>query len=174
MIPEPISFTGRLELQDLLDIHRYHSRVVMRGSIRALASVFSLFFAGLVIAAWILGGFKPVMLALLIFCAYFPFGWWITDRIAVRRRHARQPDKQIETTVKFTNDSISCANVRGDARLNWNLIFAVLDTPRGLLFLLPDNIIWFWLPQRLFQENLLREGILNLAAEHSIEIRKIG
>jgi hypothetical protein len=40
-MPPPISFTGRLNLQDLLDIHSCHLRETVRRSIRQYAIIFS-------------------------------------------------------------------------------------------------------------------------------------
>jgi hypothetical protein len=174
MIPAPISITGRLDLQDQLDIHRCHLRVMVRTSIRWCAMIFSASLIVLVMTFGCVIEFKPVVFLALVIFAYYPFGWWIIDRLRVRMRYAAQREKFIDHTVTFTNDSVSCSSAVYDMRLNWDQIFTVVNASRGLLILLPENAIWFWLPQRLFDGNELKYYILDLAKEHLIPIRNVG
>jgi hypothetical protein len=146
---------------------------MVRGVIRWSATIFSLLFAGLIIALGFFTEFKPMMFVGLVACAYFPFGWWMSDRYRVRRHFTKNREKFIDHTVSFTEDSVSCSSAVSDVRLNWDQISTVVDAPRGLLILLPQNSIWFWLPQRLFDGNSLRDSILELSIKHSIPIRKM-
>lgn len=173
MTAEPISFTGTLSLEDLLDIHHYHSRILVRPVIQYLMRAVSLVFVGITITAGIYGGFTFNSAWVLAACAYFPFGWQWLDRRSVRRRYRRNLQHFIETTATFTDESVSTWNVEGDARLNWKQLKSVVDTPRGLLFLLPPHQIWFWLPRRVFREAEEVEAVLALAAEHQVEIRQM-
>ena len=173
VLTEPLSFTGTLTLQDTLDLHRVHSRVVLRRSIRYLMAVFSLLIATLVIWAGTRSQFTAVSFAILGLCAYFPFGWLALDRLSVARNYRRHPEHFIEHTVTFTDASISASSINADVRVNWNQLAAIVSTPRGLLFLLPPHNVWFWLPQRLFENNDHKETILAFAAEHSISIRRM-
>jgi hypothetical protein len=65
VVTEPISFTGRLSLEDFLDIHRYHSRIVIRTSIRLLMAVVSLLIAALIIFAGTHTRFVPLSFVVL-------------------------------------------------------------------------------------------------------------
>jgi hypothetical protein len=146
---------------------------MVRSVIRWSAAIFSLLFAGLIIALGFFTEFKPMMLVVLAACAYFPFGWWMTDRFRVKRHFAKNREKFIDHTITFTKDSVSSSSAVSDIRLNWDQIFKVVDATRGLLILLPENTIWIWLPQRLLVDNSLREAILDLVSEHSIPTIKI-
>ncbi len=84
MVTASISFTGKLSLQDMLDIHRYHSRFVIRTSIRQWMAVVSLLIAALIIGAGLHSHFVPFSFFVLALCAYYPFGWFLLDRWSVR------------------------------------------------------------------------------------------
>ncbi len=173
MVTEPISFTGNLSLPDVLDIHRVHSRIVLRRSIWWLMTVVSGIIAAVIIFAGLRSRFVPVSFLVLAVCAYFPFGGMLVDHWLVRRRYRRNRDKFLENTASFTNESISLVNAKSEIRVAWDLLGSVVTTPRGLLFLFPPHAIWFWLPRRLFEGNAHRESILALAAEHRVSIREM-
>ncbi len=173
MITDPISFTGRLTLEDTLDLNRFHFRCVLRRSIRLVLGVFSLLIAAAIIFAGIKSHFTVFSFLVLALCAYYPFGWLIHHRLAVAWRYRRHPDQFIDSTVTFTNESVSIANVHMDMRLNWDRLSAIVSTPRGLLFLAPPHAALFWLPQRLFDGNNHKDSIIELATEHKIPIRRM-
>lgn len=170
---EPISFTGRLSLADWLDIHRFHSRVVIRRSIRLLMSGVSLAIALLIIVTGLRSHVGLPAYIVLALCVYFPFGWMFLDRLLVRRRYARDRDAMVDTTVTFTDENVSTTNTTSDIRLSWSQVSMIVATPRGLLFLLPPHHVWFYLPQRLFCHNSQREAVLGLAAANKITIREM-
>jgi hypothetical protein len=171
MTATPISLTGRLSLEDLLDIHRYHSRIVIRTSIRILMAAVSLGIAALLVFAGRKTGFTTSTYLFLGLCAYFPFGWWLEKRLSVSSAYRRAPEKFIEHTATFTSESISLSSPKAETRLAWDQIGFITSTPRGLLFLLPPHGVWFWLPSRLFLGNSYKEAILELATEHKITIK---
>ena len=151
----------------------YHFRCVLRRSIRVLMGVFSLLIATAVIFAGIKTHFTVFLFTVLALCAYYPFGWLIHHRLAVVRRYRRHPEHYIESTVTFTNESVSISNVHMDMRLNWDRLSAIVSTPRGLLVLAPPHTALCWLPQRLFYGNNDREALLELAKEHKVLIRQM-
>ena len=173
MITEPISFTGKLTLQDSLDLDETHFRCVLRWPVRVLMAVFSALIAALVVAVSIKSGFRLVSYGILFVCAYFPFGWLLHRRLEVAWRFRRYSDKLIENTAIFTNDDITVSNALSDNRLSWECLDSVVSTPRGLLFMIPSNLAWFYLPKRLFDGNSYKDSILELAEEHEIKIHQL-
>lgn len=170
---ESLSFTGRLSLQDTLDIHRYHSRIVVRRSVWWLLATISLLIAALVIFAGWRTHFEIRNFVVLALCAYFPFGWALLDRWLIKRRYRQQAGQAADATVTFTADAVSTSHPAADIRLRWDQIACVVDTPRGLLFLLPPHAVWFWLPRRVFYGTMEREAVLALVTEHRIPIRRM-
>jgi len=168
---EPISFTGKLSLQDCLDIHRYHSRIVLRPSVRVLMVLVSILIATIVISAGISSHFELISFVVLGFCAYCSFGWFLLGRRNVRRRYKHDVARFGETTVTFTEDTVSSSDSRISIRMPWSQMASIIITPRGLLFLVPPHQTWFWLPQRLFEGNSEKEAILELATQHEIPLR---
>ncbi len=173
MTTEPISLTGTLSLQDLMDINRVHSRMLIRWPVRLLMAVVSVLIAALIIVAGRSAHFVPFSFVVLALCAYFPFGWILSGRWALRRRYHRNRDKFTEETATFTGDAVCITSAKADVRLTWDHLSCVVATPRGLLFLLPPHNIWFWLPQRVFEGNDYRDAVLKLATEHKIRIRRM-
>lgn len=173
MITQPISFTGRLSLQDALDIHRYHSRVVYGFGVRALVAVVAILIAALIVVAEMRSHFAFGSYVTLAGCAFFSCGWWPVARLDIRWRYHRHRDKYIDHTVTFTNESISTSSAVADIRLDWKQLAAVVVTPRGLLFFVPPHGVWIWLPQREFEGNSHKDEIVTLATEHHVEIRRM-
>ena len=173
MIAEPLSFTGTLSLQDTLDLHRYHFRYLLRWPIRILMAALSSLIAAIIILVGIKTQFKASFFCILALCAYYPFGWYLHRHLAVSRRYRRHPELFLETTVTFTNESVSTSNFRMDLRLNWDQLAAIIFTPLGLLILARPHTAWFWLPQRLFDGNTQKETIQELAEENKIPIRRM-
>ncbi len=173
MITEPISITGKLTLDETLDLNRYCLRCVMRPSIQFLLGVVSILIATAIVLKGVATHFTHAPIFILLLCAYYPWGWLMLRHHRIVRHYRRHPEKIIEHTATLTNDSVSISCVHMDMRLNWDQIGSVVSAPRGLLFLLPPHAPLFWLPQRLLVGNNYREAILELAAEHSILIRQM-
>ena len=131
----------------------------------------------LVVALIIFAGagthFTFISFLVLALCAYFPFGWLLLAPLSVKQRYNRDRDKFIDHTVTFTHESVSSTSTTADHRIAWDQFASIIVTPRGLLFLLPPHNVWFWLPQRLFDGNTLKETILELATEHKVSIRRM-
>lgn len=71
---EPISFTGKLTLNEALDIHRYRSLCSLRPSFRWFMGLFSALIAALLIYAIVHGKGNVQLWVILFLCAYFPVG----------------------------------------------------------------------------------------------------
>ena len=173
MITDPISFTGTMTFQEWIDFNRYYFRCVLRWPFRLLMAVVSLLIGSVMVFVGIKGGFTLFSFFIFALCAYYPFGWLLHHRLRVYWRYRRHREQFVEQTVTFTNDDVSTSSVHTDVRLNWSLLASVVSTPRGLLFIIQPHAAWFWLPQRLFDGNNDKETILELAAEHKIQIRRM-
>ena len=169
----PSSFTGKLSLQDALDLHHYLWRAKVRRPFRWTVNVFSLLIALLCIWSVVVAGFSSVIIPILLLCLYFPLGWIFERRFLVARRYRRHPEHYIESTVSFTADAVSVHNANLQMRLGWNQLRSVIDTPRGLLVLTPPHNPLCWLPNRLFDGNDARESILALASSHNVPITRM-
>jgi hypothetical protein len=170
---EPISFTGTLSLKDAVNLNHYLFRYIVDWPVRILMAATSAIVATLIIWAGREGHFTFFMFVVLLLCAYFPFGWILHRRFAVWWYYRRHSDQYIEHTVTITNDSISTSSTRADMRLNWDGLKAIISTGRGLLFIVPRHSAWFWLPQRLFDNNSKKEQILEVAREHNVRIERM-
>jgi len=171
MITEPLIFTGKLTLEETLDLHRYHFRCVLRPSIRVLMGVVSLLIAALAIYAGFKSEFSPGLLCILALCAQFPFGWLALRRYSISWAYRRHPERVIEHTATLTNDSVSLSNAHMETRLDWDRLELIVVTPRGVLFLVQHCQPFFWLPQRLLEGSNHRAAIVALAAENKITVR---
>jgi len=170
---EPISFTGKLTLQDALDLNWYHWRIIIRPPFRWMVSTVSFLIALLCIWSAFTVGFSSVIVPLLFLCAYFPLGWMLERSFLVRRRYRRHPEHYVESTVKFAADAVTTENANMQMRLAWNQLGRFVDTPRGLLVLIPPHSPICWLPSRLFEGNDAKEKILSLASSHNVPVTRM-
>jgi hypothetical protein len=167
-----LSFTGKLTLQDTLDLHHYRSLLVVRRSVRWLVTAVSLLIITAVVLAGIQSHFTWPLYFIIALFGYFPLSF-LLDRLRVARYYRRHPDKYVESTVDLGEDIISVENVNYQTRLRWNQLSRVVSTRRGLLFVLPPYQPLCWLPQRLFEGNSKKEQILNLAQHHDVRIKRL-
>jgi hypothetical protein len=175
---EPVRFTGTLTLQDLLDVQRYHFRLVIRRRFLLLMAAVSVAVAALTLAlggAWIRRDLAYY--AILAGCAWLPFGWAAHHRLRVYWNHLVRRRSQVEHTVTVGPDSILASSPARDLRLDWSEVAAVVDTPRGVLVVLPPNHVWFWLPNRLFDHDgggvRDRARVLKFAVDRGVEVRSM-
>jgi hypothetical protein len=173
VLTEPISFTGTLSVQDALNLDHYLFRYIVDWPVRILMAVTSALIAALLIWAGRQSHFTFFMWIVLFLCAYFPFGWILHRRLAVWWYYRRHSDQYIEHTVTITSNSVSTSSTRADARLNWDGLKAIISTSRGLLFVVPRHSAWFWLPQRLFEDNDKKAKILEVAREHKVPVERM-
>lgn len=183
MITEPFSFTGRLSLEDVLDLHRYHSRFVLRPGLRNFACVFAFLFAALPVTVLIYNGVFPkfdqatlTILVVIVAALYFPAQWLFLDRLWIRRNYKIQSESYPKSSVTFTQETITVtvANGLSEVGLAWGKLAALANTPRGLLFLLREDYdyhVWFWLPDSVFEGNESKVSILKTASEYHVPIR---
>ncbi|HJT80386.1 MAG TPA: hypothetical protein VJ719_04235, partial [Chthoniobacterales bacterium] len=152
----------------------YHFRYAVGWPIRILLALVSALVATVIVWAGSQGEFTLPMFLILALCAYLPFGWLLHRPLRIRRFYRRHPDKYIEHTATITNDYVATSSGRGDdLRLAWPDIRAVISTPRGILFVLPSDSPWFWLPQSLLDGSSRKEQILELARESNVRVRQM-
>lgn len=173
IMTSPVSFTGTLTPQDTLDLRHYRMLCIIRRPFRWLIAVVSASIAALCIFAASETGFSISIALALIYCFYFPFGWFLTDRLSIAHRYRKHPEHFIESTVTLNHDFVTVSNKNMDLRLNWNQLSAIVSTPRGLLFLMPSYAPLFWLPKRLFDRNSFKEKILKIANDQSVPIKQM-
>ena len=174
MAATPLSFTGKLSLQDTLDLHHYRSLLVVRRSIRWLLAIFSVIIIAIVLVAGVHSHFtwpSYVILAIFVYFLFSCFG--LDERLRVARHYRKHPEQYVESTVALSDDSVCVANVNFDARLGWNQLRTVVSTRRGLLFVLPSRQPLCWLPERLFEGNMKKEQILELARQHNVSVEEL-
>jgi len=171
-VSAPLVFQGRLNLEDVTQIQRYHGRVLLRRPLRWLAGLFATALAALCAGAMFVTGPHPVSIAVIV--AWFwlillPWErrWW------ARRHYRRHPEEYLETRVTLTEDWICVDNEAQRSEFQWKLVGLVCDTPKGLLFCDRTFRALFWLPARLFEGNQLREDVLGLAAQNDATIRRL-
>jgi len=169
MKTETIRLTGSLCASDLRDIRRYQSRLVIRPSLRFVYYALSILIVSLLILVGFYQEFDLRLIVLIIFCVWFSFGRWVVSRWKFETA-LRSGIGQQESTVTLNQESVYCANDESEVRLTWKHIHCIVETPRGLLFVLPPHDTWFWLPGRILS-NKLREEILSLAEGNCVTIR---
>jgi hypothetical protein len=157
----------------MLDLQHYHFRYVVGWPVRILMAVTSISIAALLVIAVGPSHFTPFIVLVLALCAYFPFGWMLHRRLSTWWRYRQHRNQYTEHTVTITNASLSTSSVRADIRLNWDGIKAVISSSRGILVIVPPHMVWFWLPQRVFEGNGKKEQIVALAREHKVRVEQM-
>src|SRR5262249_36439394 len=100
-----ISFTGKLTLEDALDINRYLLRSLMRPAVCILWAAVSLLVVALIIFVGTKGHFEPLMIFGLVLFIYYPFGWLAQRWLGVQWDYRRHPNHYLEHTVIITNEA---------------------------------------------------------------------
>ena len=154
-------------------MQHYHSFLIIRRSVRWLISATALFIAILCLLAASSSGFTPAYVVIIACCSFFAFGWPFLDRLGIMWRYRHNPEQFVETTVTIAPDVIALSNQNMDLRLPWHQLRSILDTPRGLLFVYPPHRPLFWLPNRLFEGNVYKHTIFDLATRNCVPIRRV-
>ena len=173
MLTEPLKFTGTLSLKDVLDLEHYLFRYIVGWPVRILMAVISALITALFIFVVHLQNLTFTLWLIWFLCLYCPLGWILHRRARVWWHYCRHRDQYTECTVMLTNESISTSCIRADMRLNWDGVKAIVNSPRGVLFIVPPYSAWFWLPQREFDGNDRKEQILEVAREHNLRIERM-
>ncbi|MBL9115477.1 MAG: hypothetical protein JNJ83_10770 [Verrucomicrobiaceae bacterium] len=172
MIEEPLMFTGRLTLEDVLNIRTCRKRLEMRPSIRWLIVFMSSFIATILIMAIYRDGPRLGLVIMLLGCCYFPVGGLILDRRATIT-HFRKHERDYEdTTVEISEDVVTTRSVSAITTLAWKHIGVVADTSEGLMFLSHALQTWFWLPRRILTDGT-REAVLSFAKQNGTTVRQV-
>ena len=170
---EPITFTGRLTYEDLLEVHRIRWRFEAS---RRLGVRGALWTACLVALIFHVNDHadEPLWVPLgIILIGCLPWTRREYRRLSERWKLRRQKDRLEEATAIFTDDSVALSDETSGVRLAWRRLAAIVATPRGILFLTPPQQTWFYLPQRLFDGNSHRDDILASAGAKGVRIFRL-
>jgi hypothetical protein len=165
-----VTFTGKLTMQDAINLHWYRERCLIRPGIRFSMNLLAV---GLVCGA----GFSFLHAGIntpgifLIAVSICILGNGVMNRWFLQKRYKRNPDDFVETTVSISPVEIHLNNKNIDMTLPWTQVASVCDTPKGLLFLVRDSAPLCWLPQRLFEGNQSKEQILQYAKAATTQIK---
>jgi len=172
-VAAPLSFQGRLTLDDVVNIARYQSLLQIGKSVRWLWKGFAFFLAGICTLNMVINQYffvnGSIFIALLFFVFVVP---WDLRR-QVKNNYRKHQNGYLETRVILTPDRIYLENALHRHDSVWAMIGLICNTPEGLLFCDAANRINFWLPQRLFEGNDLRVQVLELAERNGARVRKM-
>jgi hypothetical protein len=170
-VAAPLSFQGRLTLEDVENIQRYHSLLRISKPVRWLWKGFAFFFAGICILNMVINQYFFVNGSILIVLLFFVFVVPWDLRRQVKNNYRKHQDKYLETRVILTPDRIYVENSSHRHDFIWGQLAMICDTPEGLMFCDAANNVQFWLPQRLFEGNDLRDQVLELAESNGVRVR---
>jgi hypothetical protein len=175
----PLVFQGRLTLADVLCIRRYEEQLVVSRPLLMFARIFFTSVVALGLVGMLLQ--KPEarkapewvgVVAFVIF-AYFLFLFSLQQRWMIRHQYRKNEAAYLETRVRLTEDRVAFENEAHRTDFQWQRVGLVVDAPEGLMFRNQARQTLFWLPQRLFEGNDLREQVLSLAARNGAPIREL-
>jgi len=166
-------FQGRSNIEDVGFIRRYEDLLRIGKPVRLAIGLFVVIVSILGFVGIGVQGAHPVVIGILVALFYLVF-ILPRDRVwAARRFYRRHADSYNESRVMLTPDWVHLENVTHRSDYSWSLLGLVCDTPEGLMFCNQANQCLFWLPQRLFEGNDLRERILELVASKDVLIQKL-
>ena len=152
---------------------KYRALCVVRPALRWFVGTFSALLAATILFLFVHHIFNPPLLVILLLCAYIPVGAWYHRMYAIRRHYRRHPELYLECMVACDEWTISVSNANAASRLRWNLVSFLLETRRGLMFMLPQMRVLCWLPQRLFEGNDHKRTIIGYALANKIPVRTV-
>ena len=118
------------------------------------------------------GGPEAGLVGLVILFSYLLILPWRRAH-AARRTYRRHEASYLESRVSLATDRVAVENASQRSDFDWKHIGVVADTPHGILFCNRTNQALFWLPQRLFEGNRLRDRVLDLAVLHEVPLRRL-
>jgi hypothetical protein len=173
---QPLTFRGKLRLEDVLDMQHYRALAALRRPFRlliglvavpvALLAVQDLYSHGLVSRN--LYGLAP--LSFLVLCCYAVGGWLLLQRSSVRSYYLKHPEHYLETAIALDDTGLSVRNAKAESRLAWSAIDHVINTPRGLYFFGLRSQSLVWLPLRAFDAPNSKSAVLNLLSQHAVRV----
>jgi hypothetical protein len=173
---EPLTFRGRLTLEDVLDMQHYRASAALRRPFRlliwsvavpvALLAARDLYSHGL--APRNAYGLAPS--SFLGLCLYAVGGWSLLQRSSVRRHYLKHPDRYLESTIALDDEGLSIRNAKVESRLAWSLIDRVMNTPKGLYFFGLNSHSLVWLPSRAFDVANSKSAVLNLLSQQAVRV----
>jgi hypothetical protein len=173
-VAAPLSFQGRLNIDDVAHIQRYRDLLQYSRPVRWV-------YAGLAVALswvciWALPLFGPIVFLLGILVVFFFYMALILPRERVwsaRRFYRQHQESYLESRVILTPERVYIENAMHRHDFIWGLLALICDTPEGLMFCAAGNQVYFWLPQRLFEGNELRRQVLQLAEINKVRVQRL-
>ncbi len=166
----PISLTGRLTLDESIYLAQLHQRLILRPGFRIGLSIL---FSGLFCT--LLSMLVQFNLQAIFLGATGLYGlYWLhlSPRVRATCSFKAHSDQMGDVTAEIESDKVKVSTESSGAWLPWTEIEYIVDSPRGLIFVLPSNRVWFFLPDRVFPNEKTRDTILALGGDRSISIRK--
>lgn len=175
---QPLTFRGKLTLEDLLDMQHYRASAALRRPLRLLIGLVAVPVALLAVLDVYSHG--PVSrnlyclapFSFLVLCCYALGGWSVLQRSSVRSYWLKHPEHYLETDVALDDTGLSVRNAQAEARLSWSGIDHVIDTPRGLCFLATRSQTFVWLPLRAFDAANSKSAVLSFLTQHAVRVTR--
>jgi hypothetical protein len=167
-----LTFTGTLNSEELVYYRLTLENLSLRKSIRF--SFAALFVGVSVLSSWALYNFpfNWPSIFLLITSAVMLY-WLIIHPKLTATLYSRKYSKiVIENTAEISHERISVWNEKSGLWLSWQSIYCLLDTPQGVMFLFSPTSIWFFLPNRCFDNRHSKEVLFELAKGQNTKIKK--
>jgi hypothetical protein len=103
--------------------------------------------------------------------------WMVFLPLLVRARavdyYRRNEKGFLETVVSLTEGGVCVANARSQWELPWTKVALVADTPKGLLFCRQGRQPLFWLPIRVFSEDVTCHEVRMLLEAKGVLVRQV-
>jgi len=138
---EPLTFRGKLTLEDVLDMQHYRALAALRRPFRlliglvampiALLAAHDLYSHGLVAR----NSYGLAPLSFLGLSCYALGGWSLIQRSAVRNYYLKHPERYLETVVVLDDTGMSFRNADAESRLAWSMIERVINHTKGFVLL---------------------------------------
>lgn len=178
-VVEPLVFRGRLSEADVGNLQWYLTRVVVpRRVIWLVGSLAtSIVVLGLILTRLLFerdtraGAYLVIAIGVYLWCYLVVMSPGVQAWLA-RRRYRRNPGMFLESQVTLSADRVALENEVARSEFRWELVGLIVDTPSGLMFCNTARQVVFWLPNRLFEENNLREQVLALGESHAVRLKR--
>lgn len=177
---EPLVFKVRLTENDVVLISHY---VGLCGLSRAVRWTVAIALAACAIGLFWLAfelksdsfpiNYLVIVAIVLIFGSFGIATAPIFIRWETRRQYRKRSGEYLETQVTLTPEKASIETEKSKADYQWDLFKTLIVTSEGLLFCFTQLQPVFWLPKRLFENNDLRDRVIEVATSAGMRFRNI-
>ncbi len=172
----PLVFQGRLSIADVVSITRYQDQLLLRGSLWYYGFLVTLV-SSLWLCSWWAGKSYEVGIGAIGAWGYLAYHLFVRLPLVRRRqakRHYRKHEAEyLESTVSLSVNHVVIETEAYRSEFSWKQVGLVADTPEGVLFFYQPLQAMFWLPEQLFEGNILREQVLDLAVRNGVPVRRM-